>query len=226
MAFQMIHMEIAYGLLQHLPQIENKAEFLLGSVAPDSVHMNPNYDVSSKVLSHMFEGCGMWSDTQDYERWMSNIQEVFVKLTAQEDDSKYRDFVIGLCVHCMTDYWNDLRIWRRLQKQNMPPMTLEEFKEAYYPEAKGIDLWLYQNSANTKVIRELLREADSFDVEGLVKKAEVEKQRQHLLCVQYEADEIDISQFRFLSAEDIRDFVTFVVEDIAGKIREWEKETR
>lgn len=49
MAFQMIHMEIAYRLLNRIPQIENPAEFILGSVAPDSVHMNPNYDVSMKV---------------------------------------------------------------------------------------------------------------------------------------------------------------------------------
>ena len=67
MAFQMIHMEIAYRLLERIPQIPNAAEFILGSVAPDSVHMNPDYNVSMKIKSHMFEGCGKWGDTQDYQ---------------------------------------------------------------------------------------------------------------------------------------------------------------
>ena len=53
MAFQMIHMEIAYRLLERIPQIPNAAEFILGSVAPDSVHMNPDYNVSMKVKSHI-----------------------------------------------------------------------------------------------------------------------------------------------------------------------------
>lgn len=72
MAFQMIHMEIAYRLLKRIPPISNPAEFILGSVAPDSVHMNPDYDVNMKVKSHMFEGCGKWSDTQDYQLWKRN----------------------------------------------------------------------------------------------------------------------------------------------------------
>ena len=77
MAFQMIHMEIAYRLLEQIPQIENAAEFILGSVAPDSVFMNPNYDISMKVPSHMFEGCGEWGDTQDYVRWMKKYRRWF-----------------------------------------------------------------------------------------------------------------------------------------------------
>ena len=46
MVFQMIHIEVAYRLLNQIPQIKNPAEFILGSVAPDSVHMNLNYDIS------------------------------------------------------------------------------------------------------------------------------------------------------------------------------------
>lgn len=60
MAYQMIHMEIAYRLLKQLSMVENGAEFILGAVAPDSVHMNQNYEVGMKVSSHMFEFCGKW----------------------------------------------------------------------------------------------------------------------------------------------------------------------
>ena len=100
MAYQMIHMEVAYRLLNRLPQIENAAEFILGSVAPDSVHMDPDFTIDRKVKSHMFEGCGKWSDTQDYRRWKSNIGDTFGKILTERERTDYRDFGIGLCVHC------------------------------------------------------------------------------------------------------------------------------
>lgn len=80
MAYQMIHMEIAYRLLKQLSMVENGAEFILGAVAPDSVHMNQNYEVGMKVSSHMFEFCGKWGDTQDYKRRESNIKDFFIEM--------------------------------------------------------------------------------------------------------------------------------------------------
>lgn len=218
MAYQMIHMEVAYRLLEQIPQIENAAEFVLGSVAPDSVHMDPAFDMTMKMTSHMFEGCGKWSDTQDYHRWRSNIKNAFCSFFNEKERTDYRDFGIGLCVHCLTDYWNDIKNWRELQKEYIPPMEFEVFRESYYQEARGIDQWLYQNSKNTENIREMLSKAKSFDVEGLVKKAYIEQQREHLLNVQYDVEAVDISDYRFLSADSIEDFIDFVVNDIAKTI--------
>lgn len=219
MSFQMIHMEIAYRLLEYFPEMKHPAEFILGSVAPDSVHMNPEYDVCMKVRSHMFEGCGPWSDTQDYRRWDSNIYQLFQK--AVSENGEYKDFLLGMCVHCLTDYRNDLKIWKKLQKDYIPPMTLEEFRTAYYPEAKGIDQWLYQNSKNTRLIREWLRCANAFSVDGLIVKEELEKQREHLLHVQYSGTGEDISRYQFLSAEVLEDFIDSVVKEITATIQSW-----
>lgn len=221
MSYQMIHMEVAYRLLEQIPPIENAAEFVLGSVAPDSVHMNPAFDITMKVKSHMFEGCGKWSDTQDYQRWRSNIKGVFCTVLAEKERTDYRDFGIGLCVHCLTDYWNDIKIWRKLQKECIPPMKFEAFREAYYQEARGIDRWLYQNSKNTEAIREMLSKAKSFDVEGLARKEYIEQQRDHLLNVQYDVETVDISKYCFLSADVIEEFIDYVVNDIAKTISSW-----
>ncbi len=219
MAFQMIHMEIAYRLLAHIPQIENAAEFILGSVAPDSVHMNPNYDIGMKIKSHMFEGSGEWGDTRDYQRWRQNIDCVLSKVIDEKDRIIYRDFVIGMCVHCLTDYWNDLKIWRKLQGRYIPPMSVDEFRAAYYPEARGIDFWLYQNSRNTKSIRKMLSKAAVIGVEGLVNKEDVEQLRSWLLNTQYEVEAVDISEYRFLSASFIEEFIDYTVKAISETIR-------
>jgi len=212
-------MEIAYRLLERIPQISNAPEFILGSVAPDSVHMNPDYDVNMKVRSHMFDGCGKWGDTQDYQLWKRNINS-FCEIVAGKGHA-YRDFGIGICLHCLTDYWNDIKIWRKLQSKNIPPMSIDEFKKAYYKEARGIDLWLYQNSENTKLIRKMLSEALAMDVEGIIGKEDVERQRNHLLNIQYDVDVVDISKYHYLSANDIADFIEFTVNDIAETILGW-----
>ena len=223
MSYQMIHMEVAYRLLEQIPLIENAAEFILGSVAPDCVHMNPDYNVAIKIKSHMFKGCGKWSDTQDYRRWNSNIRSNFCAIYTEQERTDYRDFVLGLCVHCLTDYWNDIKIWKRLQNEYIPPMKLEEFKEAYYREARGIDIWLYQNSRNTEAIRAMLSKAKAFEAEGLVRKEYLEKQRDHLLNVQYDVDTVDISKYHFLSSSVIEDFIDTVVNEIAEQVKSWQK---
>ena len=224
MSFQMIHMEIAYRLLSRLPQIKNAAEFILGSVAPDSVHMNADYTVDRKVKSHMFEECGKWSDTQDYQRWEKNIHDVFCQYYGCNEKEVFRDFTVGLCVHCLTDYWNDLKIWKALQRKYVSDMGFEAFKEAYYPEACGIDIWLYQNSQNTGVIRKMLSQAAAFDIENMVNVTDIEKQRKNLLEVQYHVDQIDVSGYRFLSEHSIEEFIEDAVNDIAEKINVWSNE--
>lgn len=214
MSLQMIHMEIAYRLLEYLPQIEHPAEFILGSVAPDAVHMNPNYDVSSKVKSHLFKGCGMWGDTLDYEQWRSNIEAYFEQIVTAQEEPARRDFSIGICVHCLTDRWNDIRIWRKAQSEFLPTMTFEAFKEAFYREQRSIDNWLYQNSENTAQIRKLLANAESFAIEDLVDEEELESLRKHLLTVQYDVEKVDITNNRFFTAEKIEAFMAFVVDAI------------
>ena len=219
MAFQMIHMEIAYRLLERMPQITDPARFILGSVAPDSVHMNPDYNIDMKIKSHMFQGCGPWSDTQDYPLWEKNIQSFYEVIAGREQGD--RDFGIGICVHCLTDYWNDRKIWRSLQHKYIPPMSLEEFRESYYPEARGIDQWLYQNSKNTQQIRELLSEAPVMEIERMITKEDVERQKYHLLNIQYDVAGIDISKYRYLSASSIEDFIEFTVNAIEETISGW-----
>lgn len=218
MSYQMIHMEIAYRLLERMPQIKNKDGFILGAVAPDSVHMNSCYCIDRKIKSHMFEDCGEWGDTRDYQRWERNMKAFYTHVAIKEKREYQRDFLLGMCVHCLTDYWNDIKIWRKLQKEFIPPMQLTEFRDAYYPEARGIDLWLYQTSIHTGNIRELLLSAQPIAIEGFINKDDLEKQKSHLLNTQYRGEKVDISEYHFLSGRMLEAFMEFTVADIAGRM--------
>ena len=69
----------------------------------------------------------------------------------------------------------------------------------------------------------MLSKAKSFDVEGLVEKKYLEQQRVHLLNVQYDVPIVDISQYRFLSADFLEDFIESVVSEIAKTIVFWQR---
>lgn len=207
-------MEIAYRLLNQWDWITSHADFLLGSVAPDSVHMRPEYRVEDKIHSHLFEGCGIWGDTDDYERWIRNIQLFKKQYIEEETDNNKKSFMMGIYVHCMTDYCNDIMLWRKIQKKYIPPLKLEQFREIYYPEARGIDQWLYQHSENTVKICNLLAEGRAYKVGDLLNIEDIELQRKHLLYKQYETEAVDISQYRFLADKIIEEIINKTVEKI------------
>ncbi len=220
MAFQMVHMEVAYRLLQRMSGIANPANYILGAVAPDSVHMSSDYEVSQKIKSHLFEECGTWGDTQDYDRWLQNIFHFWNNYGKENRNLDEKSFVFGICVHCLTDYCNDLYLWRKLQKRYLPSMTLEDFRAAYYPEAAGMDKWLYQNSPNTPEICRLLLEGQGFELNGLLKAENMDSMKQHLLYTQYAVEPVDISKYHFLSKEMTETFIQETVRELEEKLYE------
>lgn len=70
----------------------------------------------------------------------------------------------------------------------------------------------------------MLSEALAMDVEGIIHKEDVERQRNHLLNIQYDVDKVDISNYQYLLANDIHEFIEFTVNDIAETILEWLEE--
>jgi len=51
MPFAMTHLYIAYNILSNTQQIKKPCDFLLGAIAPDSVHFRENYnsDIKKKI---------------------------------------------------------------------------------------------------------------------------------------------------------------------------------
>ena len=225
MAYQMIHMEIVYRLLQILPGIMHPAEFMVGSVAPDSVHMRSDFGIAMKVKSHLFDGCGPWGDTQDYVRWLSNM-EAFWRANGTYAKGQEKSYLAGIYVHCLTDYCNDLYIWRKLQRQYAPPMETEEFRTDFYHEARGIDQWLFQNSPHTKEIVRLFRAGSCMTVLDLIDKKDVEKQKEYMLGVQYPGEVPNLCGYKYLSAEFLETFLNKTVEYIASVVAQLVNEKR
>ncbi|WP_029066854.1 zinc dependent phospholipase C family protein [Lachnobacterium bovis] len=220
MAFQMVHMEVAYRMLKYMPDMKYKEDFILGSVAPDSVHMETVYKVEDKIDSHLFWGCGPWAKTTDSEKWKNNILDFWEKSKEIKDVS--REFLMGYAVHCLTDYCNDLNVWIALKNKSKIPE--EELKKLFYPESRGIDQWLFLNSPNAKNIMELLEKGRAFSIENKVKKEMIEKEKLHLLNRQYKTDLTDevranlrdeiVNNYRFVPPEFMEKFLNQTAKDV------------
>ncbi len=73
MAYSMVHLEIAYRLLDKFDWVTNRGEFLLGALAPDAVHFQENYHYHLKERSHVWD-CGLrWGITTDPEKWKRDV---------------------------------------------------------------------------------------------------------------------------------------------------------
>ena len=216
MAFQMIHMEIAYRVMQKLGITEGREEFILGSVAPDAVHMRDDYKVEDKIHSHLFEGCGPWGDTRDYDKWIQNIYVFGEQYGHNEMDIKRRMLIAGIFAHCKTDYWNDVTIWRGTQREFIPPMDPDQFKQEFYVEARAVDEWLYFNCENTAKIRELLAAAKEEGLEDFYTSEDVAKLKRNLLSIQYAGiTQKDLTDFRYYTKDKLERFLADVTEDVS-----------
>lgn len=222
MAGQMTHMVIAYDLIKRLGIKEGKAEFVLGCVAPDSVPFTEP-ERKEKIHSHLFENCGPWGDTQDYDNWLVNIKAFWNKYGVGEEDKKKKAFLLGICVHCLTDYWNDLYIWRGLQKKMMPPMTLDEFKEAYYPEAGRIDKWLFQNAEHTDEIRKLIIESEEMDFEDYAYADNLADIKRWMIDDQYNlSEQIVVSDHKYYTSDMNLWFIKEATSKIIEQLKEYD----
>ena len=215
MAYQMIHLEIAYRLLERMNLKDARKEFILGSIAPDSVHFRKPYRVEDKIHTHFFEGCGQWGNPDDYELWIENMKAFWNKYGSNENDVKMRMFILGIYVHGLTDYYNDVLVWREVLNKYVPPMTGDEFRNSFYSEAQLIDKWLFQNSENTDEICKLLIAADEIDLDDYIYADDLKRMKKHLLENQYNLSEgIDISNYKYYTLGILKDFIKVVTDKV------------
>ena len=60
MSFAMTHLAIANNLMMRTNRIKCAADFYLGSVAPDFIHIRANYSSEMKKQSHLCVGDEAW----------------------------------------------------------------------------------------------------------------------------------------------------------------------
>ena len=216
MAYSMIHLEVAYRLLNKWNWIKNPGDFLVGAVAPDAVHFCENYQIQMKEKSHIWDCGPRWGITEDPDKWESNAMHFWEENKSADN----RDFIAGYCVHILTDIQNDIKIWRPFRQMNLEGTNVEEVYHIYGKEASESDQWLYQTNPHSSHIMELLENGRVYSIENCIGKEEIEKLIQYMLTEEYVKKETyDISGFRYCNDKVILGFIEECTEWLAERLK-------
>ncbi|MCH5261897.1 MAG: hypothetical protein J1F42_03205 [Lachnospiraceae bacterium] len=209
MSYQMTHLEVAYRLLDKYKWIEARPDFLLGSIAPDAVHFHEEYHRNLKEQSHLWDCGPRWGITLDSDKWKRNVLDFW---NMHKTDSN-GDYISGYCVHILTDWLNDIKIWSPFRNENMQDEDVDAIYHIYGQEAYRGDQWLFHESNNSEKIMSLLAESREYSIENCVLKKDVETQKKHILSEQYKNNgDYDIGSHRYCTETVITSFIDECVE--------------
>lgn len=209
MSYQMTHLEVAYRLLDKYKWIEARPDFLLGSIAPDAVHFYEEYHRNLKEQSHLWDCGPRWGITLDSDKWKRNVLDFW---NMHKTDSN-RDYIAGYCVHILTDWLNDIKIWSPFRNENMQDEDVDAIYQIYGQEAYKGDQWLFHKSNNSEKIISLLAESRVYSIENCVLQKDVETQKKYILSEQYKnKGDYDISGHRYCTETVITSFIDECVE--------------
>ncbi len=211
MPFPMVHLSIARNILRAAHDIKKPCQFMLGSIAPDSVHFRPDFDSDMKKVSHLVVGDERWGWVTDNTGWKENVL-TFLELMK---DSEYPDFTLGYCAHVLADIKHNIEIWTPFRKEHEHELCSGQ-GSALHREAVEVDFELYRTCPERLEMWALLEQAQAIDIPGIVRASDIEKARSHLLYKQYLGRKpVDMSAYKHVTVKNMTDFIVVAWREIA-----------
>lgn len=204
MAYPMAHLCIAYNIVNTTPQIKKPGDFMLGSLAPDSVHFRGNYDSDMKKLSHLCVGSEKWGEITNNQEWLENVLS-FLK---ENEHAKNIDFIYGYCAHILTDVQTNEKMWIPFKSANKDDLK-KGVGNIYGKETYDIDYDLYLQHPQRAIIWKMLENAIGYDIENIVVGNEIDKMKESILHNQFVNRESgDLSLNKYVMLINMKEFIS------------------
>ena len=168
MPLPMVHLAVAIQLCEQHSR-DASPDFLLGSIAPDAIHMRPGTDQHDKRRVHL-------KDLTDEK--CERVRSLFIKYYG--DSGEVSEFAEGYAAHILTDrLWEETVItWFREKAQ---AMSEEEQWQLYHDETGQADLYLYQTMPWREEVRRKLGGAEARDFDNLLTAGEIKRWQERVL---------------------------------------------
>ena len=169
MPLPMVHLLLARTIEEKLG-IKNSKYFLLGSIAPDSIHKRAGSNRTDKHKTHMFfNGYG------NEEAIRLNKESVINTVMGFRGyDKDYRDFINGYCIHTVLDIIWINKIFNVLAATlRSGGINFNDIRTKYYQETNICDSAIYNSGSWTREYKEMLRTAGPLGFKDILTKDEV-----------------------------------------------------
>lgn len=124
-----IHLLVAQKISEKM-NVHISGRLLLGSIAPDAIHVRAGNVRSDKHNTHL-------RIPEFKSAWPNSIKLL--------EDCQGDPFIMGYALHIMTDYLWITGPWVQFRKILPKDMPEDEWKEYYYKDTDYIDKWFYRN---------------------------------------------------------------------------------
>jgi hypothetical protein len=205
MPLPMVHLAIAVGIYSPQKSLPPPA-FLLGSLAPDAIHMRPDSGRGDKEAVHL---------GQDPAR----LRNLLASHTEGADHLP--NFAAGYVAHVLAD-----RLWRqtvypaflaRLPKET----AAADLRTLYYRDTDQIDCDLYRALPWRPEVWTLLASAPAIDFPPLLAAAEIARWQERTLAWYDDPDHEPGIEACYIRPEDVHEFIAQASGQIAEGLDDW-----
>lgn len=213
MPLPMVHLAVAVRSHERLNGAPSPA-FLLGSIAPDAVHVRLRAGRRHKWRTHL--GVVYLPDG------LGRLRAGWLVRQSQAAGSEMAAFAQGYAVHLLAD-----RLWYTTVmpafRRSMPPgWSRRQRIERYYQETAWLDRQLYDSAPWRAVAWDKLASAQPMDFGSLLTGAEIGAWRDHTLDG-FEAGTGVSVEPTYITEAMLADFVERAAEMAAGHLQRWNR---
>lgn len=161
MPWPMVHLAISQRLYSGSPT----PELLLGSLAPDAVHVRGNVTREEKGMTHLVHAGKLPNPQRIFEKFNEYVE--------MRQERGWNDFIIGYFTHIYTD----LRWTETLYTEFEQRYAGDRIREVYNTETSQLEFELQKSVKETAEIKRQLACANGYTIPPFVTADEVKRYR-------------------------------------------------
>ena len=202
MAQPMMHLLIADKVYtKKFSSVFSYGEFLLGSIAPDAVHVKENYTRELKDISHY-----RFNSKSSISYFDTFFDEYYT--------SKNKDFVIGYLIHLLSDmiWYHSVRVPFK-EGYLKAPMHNMSMNEAYYADCEQIEQLMFWEKDASRIIK-AIGKSKAYSLEGMIDSEDVKAWKEKLI-IEYDNKKKFLPHTTYISEQQILDYIANCAEKCA-----------
>jgi hypothetical protein len=211
----MVHLSVAVRYSELYGDIADPGAFLLGNIAPDSIHMRAGTAREDKKRTHLHP--------EPVEDYLTRLREHYVTYARAAQGAGWRCLVDGYFSHLLTDYYWSQEVHPRLvEGGRLMEMTQEQTRALYYRETDQIDFHIFRQAPWREQVWELLKGEPGADFGGLLTAEEMIQWRERTFrFFENSAKEPGIVP-RYITVDVVEEFVDRTARRVTALFKEWE----